>query len=163
MRLIYQDSTLGKPNAGKSTLLNTLCHEPLASVSEIPGTTLDYLTGHFQYRDQHFTVYDTAGLRRKSIVRGIESIANSKTFAMLKYIRPIVLVIVDGAQIVSRQDLVILSQIINLGLPSMILVNKVDLIDDLKQIKKYLLMYNRLAAMLPTYQSYESLPKLVMV
>jgi GTP-binding protein len=129
---------LGKPNAGKSTLLNTLCHEPLASVSEIPGTTLDYLTGHFQYRDQHFTVYDTAGLRRKSIVRGIESIANSKTFAMLKYIRPIVLVIVDGTQIVSRQDLVILSQIINLGLPSMVLVNKVDLIDDLKQIKKIL-------------------------
>lgn len=127
---------LGKPNSGKSTLINTLCHQSLSHVSDIPGTTLDYITGHFAYKDQSFTVYDTAWLRRKSIVRWLESIANTKTFAMLKYIRPIVVILIDGTETVTRQDLVILSQVSNIGLSVVILINKVDLIDDMEAIKK---------------------------
>lgn len=127
---------LGKPNAGKSTLLNTLCHQPLSLVSDIPGTTLDYITGHFIYQNQQFTVYDTAGMRRKSLVRWLESIANTKTFTMLQYVRPMVIILLDSTDNATRQDLVILGQIIKLGLPIIILVNKVDLLSDIKEIKK---------------------------
>lgn len=55
---------------------------------------------------------------------------------MLKYIRPIVVILIDGTETVTRQDLVILSQVSNIGLSVVILINKVDLIDDMEAIKK---------------------------
>jgi GTP-binding protein len=127
---------LGKPNAGKSTLLNTLCHQELSCTSDIPWTTLDYVTGYFSYQEHNFAVYDTAGLRRKSIVRWLESIANTKTFKMLEYIRPIVVIILDGNIAITRQDLVILWEIIKLWLGIIIVINKADLLSDNKEMKK---------------------------
>ncbi len=89
---------IGKPNAGKSTLLNTLVGKPLAKVENIPGTTRDYVTGEFVLEKKKYKVYDTAGIRKKGSVHGIEKIANDKTLEMLKFIRPIILFIVDGTQ-----------------------------------------------------------------
>lgn len=56
---------IGKPNAGKSTLLNQLLGEDRALVSDIPGTTLDYNVGSFEYEGQSYRLYDTAGIRKK--------------------------------------------------------------------------------------------------
>jgi GTP-binding protein len=57
---------LGRPNVGKSSLVNTLVGSPRCIVSDIPGTTRDSLDTDFAYRGQHFLLIDTAGLRRRS-------------------------------------------------------------------------------------------------
>ncbi len=127
---------LGKPNAGKSTLLNTLVGKPLAKVENIPGTTRDYITGEFTLGKKKYTIYDTAGIRKKGKIHGIEKIANDKTLEMLKYIRPIILFIIDATEGISHRDMTLIQQINNLALPMIICLNKIDLLDT-KQ-KKFL-------------------------
>ncbi len=59
-------SIIGKPNAGKSTLINTLLNEERMIISNIAGTTLDAIEIPFTFKDNHFLLYDTAGITRKS-------------------------------------------------------------------------------------------------
>ena len=56
---------IGKPNAGKSTLLNTLVGSELAKVRDVAGTTRDYLAGDFEWKGKKYVAYDTAGIKRK--------------------------------------------------------------------------------------------------
>ncbi len=120
---------IGKPNAGKSTLLNTLIGKPLAKVENIPGTTRDYVTGEFVLNKKKYKVYDTAGIRKKGSVHGIEKIANDKTLEMLKFIRPIILFIIDGTEGISHRDMTLIQEINNLALPMIVCLNKIDLLD----------------------------------
>lgn len=120
---------IGKPNAGKSTLLNTLVGKPLAKVENIPGTTRDYVTGEFVLDKKKYKVYDTAGIRKKGSIHGIEKIANDKTLEMLKFIRPIILFIVDGTEGISHRDMTLIQEINNLALPMIVCLNKIDLLD----------------------------------
>ena len=59
-------SIIGKPNAGKSTLINTLLNEDRMIISDIAGTTLDAIEIPFTFKDNNFLLYDTAGITRKS-------------------------------------------------------------------------------------------------
>ena len=120
---------IGKPNAGKSTLLNTLMKKTLAKVENKPGTTRDYIAGRFILQKKKYIVYDTAGIRKKWSVHGIEKIANDKTMDMLKYIRPIVLFIIDATEGISHRDMTIIQEINMLALPMVICLNKIDLLD----------------------------------
>ena len=56
---------IGKPNAGKSTLLNALMKKTVSKVESIPGTTRDYIIGEFTMDRKKYVVYDTAGIRKK--------------------------------------------------------------------------------------------------
>lgn len=56
---------IGKPNAGKSTLLNALMKKTVSKVESIPGTTRDYIIGEFTAEKKKYVVYDTAGIRKK--------------------------------------------------------------------------------------------------
>lgn len=89
---------IGKPNAGKSTLLNALMKKTVSKVENIPGTTRDYIVGEFTMERKKYVVYDTAGIRKKGDIHGIEKIAFDKTLDMLKYKRPIILFMVDGVE-----------------------------------------------------------------
>ncbi len=117
---------IGKPNAGKSTLLNTLLGEDRALVSDIPGTTLDYNTGQFEYGKHTYTLYDTAGIKKKGKIKGLERIAYSKTTSMLKYVRPYVVYVINGDEGLTHRDMTILEEIIGMQLPLIIALNKVD-------------------------------------
>lgn len=128
---------LWKPNSWKSTLLNTLVWESLSKIDEEAGTTRDYITWEFVHNKQNYIVYDTAWIRKKSKVHWIEKIANDKTLNMLKFIRPVVLFMIDVTQWVTHRDMTILQEINNLALPIIFCLNKVDLISP-KQIKENL-------------------------
>jgi len=120
---------IGKPNAGKSTLLNTFMKKTVSKVENIPGTTRDYIIGEFTVEKKKYVVYDTAGIRKKWNIHGIEKIAFDKTLDMLKYKRPIILFLVDGIEGISHRDMTLIQEINNLALPMILCVNKVDLLD----------------------------------
>lgn len=124
---------IGKPNAGKSTLLNTFMKKTIAKVENIPGTTRDYIVGEFTAERKKYVVYDTAGIRKKGNIHGIEKIAFDKTLDMLKYKRPIILFLVDGIEGISHRDMTLIQEINNLALPMILCVNKVDLLDEKHQ------------------------------
>lgn len=117
---------IGKPNAWKSTLLNTLVGENLAIVSDVSGTTRDYVAGEFEYKGKKFIAYDTAGIKKKGKVHGIEKIAYDKTLSMLEYTRPVVIFMVDCTQGITHRDMTLLQEIHRLSLPIIFALNKVD-------------------------------------
>lgn len=119
---------LGKPNAGKSTLLNTLAKKDIAKVEDKAGTTMDYNMTHVTYKNNDYVLYDTAGLRKKTQMEEIESIAYSKTRRMLKYVRPLVIYLIDVTQWLSHRDKTIIDEVERLILPIIICLNKVDTI-----------------------------------
>jgi GTPase len=93
-----QIAIVGKPNNGKSTLINKLCKTMVAHVSDVAGTTLDYLMGEFDRGGSSWRIYDTAGIRRKGKIHGLERIALEKTRSMIKFIKPIVFLMVDSSE-----------------------------------------------------------------
>ncbi|MDD2537388.1 MAG: ribosome biogenesis GTPase Der [Candidatus Absconditabacteria bacterium] len=141
---------IGKPNAGKSTLLNTLVKEELAKVEDTAGTTRDYLAGDFEWRGKKFTAFDTAGIRKKGSIHGIEKIAYDKTKAMLEYTRPIVVFMVDCTQGITHRDMTLLQEIHTLALPIIFALNKADLVNP-----------KGLEAMLRNAQSYLEFAKYI--
>jgi len=126
---------IGKPNVWKSTLLNFLVWKELAKVEDYLGTTRDYITWDFEYQWQKYRVYDTAWLRKKGSIHGIEKIAYDKIKWMLEYVRPCIIFMIDGSEGVTHRDMTLLAEINNLALPIMVAVNKMDLLDS-KQKKQ---------------------------
>ncbi|MDR0370083.1 MAG: 50S ribosome-binding GTPase [Candidatus Peribacteria bacterium] len=120
---------VGKPNAGKSTLLNTLVGKELAKVADVAGTTRDYLAGEFDYKGKKFIAYDTAGIKRKGKIHGIEKIAYDKTKAMLEFTRPIVVFMIDCTQGITHRDMTLLQEIHRLALPIIFALNKIDVVN----------------------------------
>lgn len=118
-----------KPNVWKSTLLNFLVWKELAKVEDFLWTTRDYITGDFEYDGHKYRVYDTAWLRKKGSIHGIEKIAYDKIKAMLEYVRPCIIFMIDGSEWVTHRDMTLLAEINNLALPIMVAVNKMDLLD----------------------------------
>lgn len=126
-----------KPNSGKSTLLNTLVGKELAKVEDKLGTTRDYIVGQFSYRKKDYEVYDTAGIRKKWNIRGIEKIAYDKTLKMLEYVRPLVVFLVDSGEGITHRDMTLLEEINRLGLPIIFCLNKADLLEK-KELEAFL-------------------------
>jgi len=118
-----------KPNSWKSTLLNALVWKDLAKVEDKLGTTRDYLVWEFKSQGQWFTVYDTAGIRKKWKTHGIEKIAYDKTEKMLQFTRPVVIFMVDCTQWITHRDMTLLQEITQLGLPMIFALNKADLVE----------------------------------
>lgn len=123
-----------KPNVWKSTLLNQLVWKELSKVEDYLGTTRDYITWEFSFEWKNYKVYDTAWIRKKWSIHGIEKIAYDKIKWMLEYSRPTVIFMIDGEQWVTHRDMTLLAEINNLALPIIVAVNKMDLLD-IKQKK----------------------------
>jgi GTP-binding protein len=120
---------IGKPNVGKSTLINMLLGEERNIVSNIPGTTRDAIHSVYNKFGKNFIIIDTAGLRKKtsvnediefySVIRAINSIEESD----------VCLLILDASEGISAQDLSIVSLVEKRRKGLVILLNKWDLIE----------------------------------
>lgn len=126
---------VGKPNVGKSTFLNTITGKKLSKVENVPGTTRDYIIGDIICDKHEYRLYDTAGIKKKASMHDIEKIAYTKTLDMLKFLRPIVIFLIDATESISHRDMTLLQEINNFGLPVIIGLNKTDLLTE-KEIKR---------------------------
>lgn len=135
-RLAQKDEDLtkiaivGKPNAGKSSLINRLLGEERVIVSSIAGTTRDSINIPFKYNGKKYSLIDTAGMRKKSKIED-ESIERYSIIRSLDSIRKadIAVLVVDVTQEISDQDQKIVSFIIEQNKPSVIVFNKWDLVE----------------------------------
>lgn len=117
---------VGKPNAGKSTLVNRLLGEERVIVYDLPGTTRDSLYIPFERLGQHYTLIDTAGVRRKrSVEEFVEKISIIKTLQAISDAH-VVIMLIDARSNISEQDLHLLGFIIEAGKSLVIAVNKWD-------------------------------------
>lgn len=131
---------LGKPNVGKSSIINALMSEQQRSlspklVSDIPGTTRDATDTIIRYHEQDFVFVDTAGLRRQSRVEEeLEELSVLRTIQALEEC-DVALLVLDATEAVSQQDKHIAGIVIEQGKGLVILLNKADLVkgDERKQ------------------------------
>ena len=121
---------VGKPNVGKSSLTNALLGEERVIVSDVPGTTRDAIDTPFEKNGRQYVLIDTAGIRRKRAIED-ESIERYSVIRSLAAIRRAdgVLFVCDAEQGLSEQDVRIAGFVHEEGKPSVVIVNKWDLIE----------------------------------
>ena len=123
----------GRPNVGKSTLINALLGEDRVIAFDMPGTTRDAIEVPFERNGRHYTLIDTAGLRRKGrVFEAIEKFSVIKTLQAVEEANVVVLM-VDVTQEISDQDAHIAGFCIEAGRALVLAVNKWDAIDDYRR------------------------------
>jgi GTP-binding protein len=126
---VVKIAIVGKPNAGKSSLLNKLIGEERAIVSPIPGTTRDAVDTHMMYSGIPLTLIDTAGIRRRGrIVPGVEKYSVLRALKAIER-SDVALLVVDAASGITSQDTHIAGFILDAWKSAVVLVNKWDLIE----------------------------------
>lgn len=120
----------GRPNVGKSTLINAWLGEERLVAFDLPGTTRDAISVPFERGGQKFELIDTAGLRRKGkVFEAIEKFSVVKTLQAIAEAN-VVLLLLDATQGVSDQDAHIAGYILDSGRAVVIAINKWDAVDD---------------------------------
>ncbi len=133
---VIKVAVIGKPNSGKSSLINKVLGEERVIVSDIPGTTRDAIDTPFTDGEDEFVFIDTAGLRKKKKVK--ENIERYSVIRSLTAIEraDVCLIVIDATKGITEQDKKIAGYAHENGKASVVLVNKWDLVD--KHDKTYL-------------------------
>jgi GTP-binding protein len=120
----------GRPNVGKSTLINTWLGEERLVAFDMPGTTRDAISVPFERGGQRFDLIDTAGLRRRGqVFEAVEKFSVVKTLQAIASAN-VVLLLIDAQQGVTDQDAHIAGYILESGCAVVVAVNKWDAVDD---------------------------------
>ncbi len=124
----YSFCVIGRPNVGKSSLINAFLNENKVIVSDVAGSTRDATDSKFKYHGEEFIITDTAGIKRKGRIK-----ENLDKFALVRSERAIgkaklILLMLDGSEEFTEQDEVIGGMCYAANIPTIILVNKIDLI-----------------------------------
>ena len=118
---------VGRPNVGKSTLLNAVLGEERAVVSEVPGTTRDAIDSLVVYEERRYLFTDTAGIRRRGkIDRGIEGYSVARSLRAIGR-SDVAVLLLDAEEGITEQDTKIAGIVIRQGRACLLLVNKWDL------------------------------------
>jgi len=121
---------VGRPNVGKSTLINTLLGEERVIAFDQPGTTRDSIYVDFEYNQRSYTLIDTAGLRRRGkVLETLEKFSVVKTLQSIEEANLVILVL-DAQNGISDQDAHIAGFILETGRALVVAVNKWDGLDD---------------------------------
>jgi GTP-binding protein len=126
---VIRIAVVGKPNAGKSSLVNQILGEERVIVSHIPGTTRDAIDTPLEVDGQRYVIIDTAGIRRKSRID--HSLERYSVLRALSAIRrcDIALIVIDAVHEVTEQDTKIAGLVHEEGKGSIIVMNKWDLVE----------------------------------
>ena len=129
-------SIIGRPNAGKSTLINSLSSEERVIVSPLAGTTIDAINVPIEYAGKRYELFDTAGIRK-----GYKTKTNIEYFSYVRAMHAasesdITILLIDADSGLVDQDLKILSMVEKFGKPILLAINKIDLLSR-KKIKKF--------------------------
>ena len=121
---------VGKPNVGKSSIINKLLGEDRLVVSNVAGTTRDSVDTTITYNKQKYIFIDTAGIRKKGQIedKSIELYSVLRSFNAIRR-ADVVVYVIDATENVTDQDLKLMSFVDREGKPSVVLINKWDLID----------------------------------
>ena len=123
---------VGRPNAGKSSIVNALLNTDRVIVSDVSGTTRDSIDSYVTYKDKEFIIVDTAGIRKKSKVDyGVEKFAVDRAIRSIREC-DVALLVIDAKEGISDQDKKISSIITESGKGLIVAINKWDLIEDKK-------------------------------
>ena len=127
---IINVAIVGKPNVGKSSLLNRILGEERVIVSNVAGTTRDAIDSYFENETGKYNFIDTAGMRRKSKVDDvIEKFSNMRTVAAIER-ADVCLILIDANDGVTEQDTKIAGLVHEAGKAAIIVVNKWDAVED---------------------------------
>jgi len=135
---------VGKPNVGKSSLLNALARDERAIVTDIPGTTRDIIEESIQIKGVHFKINDTAGFRDTQDI--VERIGLEKSKKLLLD-ADLILFVIDDTQQLSEDDYRLIDMLKNIDKKLLVIINKIDL-------KRFYLKYE-IAKMLPSAKVIE--------
>ncbi len=127
-------AVVGRPNVGKSSIINRMIGEKRVVVSDVEGTTRDSVFVPFRYNKNDFWLIDTAGLRRS---RGVEN-QSVEGYSVLRTMSAIdkadvVLLVFDGSGELTEQDVRIAGYVHEAGKPSVVIINKVDIMQNSKE------------------------------
>jgi GTP-binding protein len=130
---------IGRPNVGKSSLINRLLGEERMVVSDIPGTTRDAVDTLLARNDRNYLLIDTAGIRRKGKVTDkLEKYSVMRALSALEQC-DIALLLIDAGEGITEQDTKVISYALERGRACLILVNKWDLVKNEKKQQKKIL------------------------
>ncbi len=121
---------IGKPNSGKSSLVNSILNEDRVIVSHIPGSTTDSIDTEFTYNKKKYVVTDTAGIIKKSKL--YEKLEKFSFLHSIKSIEKsdIIILLIDGSEKITNLDTIIGGIPFETTKPVIIVINKIDLFDD---------------------------------
>lgn len=132
-------AVVGRPNVGKSSMVNKILGYERVIVSDVAGTTRDAVDTPFTCNDKNYTIIDTAGLRRKRGVEfdTVESYSVMRSIAAIKR-ADVVLIVFDSSEEISEQDVRIAGMVHEEGKPCIIVMNKWDVVEkDTHTIEDY--------------------------
>jgi len=122
-------AVIGKPNSGKSSLVNRILGEQRVIVSEVPGTTRDAIDSSFLFEGRDYTIIDTAGIRKKSKVdEDLEYYSVLRAMSAIKRC-DVALIVIDASEDIAEQSVKIAGMVHEEGKPSILVMNKWDLIE----------------------------------
>ncbi|QCI20138.1 MAG: ribosome biogenesis GTPase Der [Buchnera aphidicola (Brevicoryne brassicae)] len=141
---IIKIAFIGRPNAGKSTLINAFLKKERMITCNIPGTTLDSISTPIKYNNQNYILVDTAGASKKNKkTNNFEKISIIKTLQTIEKSN-VILLIIDANNKICNQDLLLADFIIRSGKGIVIVINKWDLLNSYERKKIKEIINNKL-------------------
>ncbi len=131
---IMQIAIVGRPNAGKSTFLNSLLGEERLITGKESGITRDSIAIDYQFEGQKIKLIDTAGIRKKANIHSkLEELSAADSFRAIRFVQ-VAILLIDATSLLDHQDVAIASQIIAEGRAIIFAINKIDLVTIDKEV-----------------------------
>ncbi|MEF3255655.1 MAG: ribosome biogenesis GTPase Der, partial [Deferribacterales bacterium] len=128
---------VGRPNVGKSSLINAWLNEERVIVTDIPGTTRDAVDTFFEWNNEKYLLIDTAGIRKKSVMfkDRIEKYGYYRAFDSIER-ADVAVAVIDANEGITDRDVKVIADVYEMGKPAVIVINKWDVVKNKNEAQK---------------------------